>query len=64
MSAEAEARAAEWRRQQKSRTRYKRARERALRGDPAAAQAVTDAWAPLLPLNDDGVPRIGFEDRA
>ena len=60
-AADEAARALEYRRQQKARIRNKKSRERALRGDSAAAQAVRDAWEPLLPLDDDGVPRIGFE---
>lgn len=61
-AAEEQARARAYRAQQKARIRNKRARERALKGDPAAAQAVRDAWDALRPVDDDGVPRIGFEE--
>lgn len=60
-AAEEQARARAYRAQQKARIRNKRARERALKGDPAAARAVVDATKALLPVDADGVPRVGFE---
>lgn len=61
--ADEETRAAAYRAQQRARIANKRARERALRGDPARAKALRDATDALRPLNDDCVPRVGMEDR-
>lgn len=57
-----EDRAREYRAAQKARIRNKRARERVLRGNPARLAALKEATEALLPVNDDGVPRVGFEE--
>lgn len=62
--ADEETRAAAYRAQQKARVANKAAAERALRGDSARAKALRDATEALLPVNSDGVPRVGMEDRA
>jgi hypothetical protein len=45
--ADEEARAAAWREQQIRRARFQEELWLSLAGDPAAAQALRDAWAPL-----------------
>ena len=55
-------RARTYRAQQKTRIRNKRARERALKGDPARLAALKDATEALLPVDENGVPRVGFEE--
>lgn len=62
MSAEDD-RAAAYRVQQMARLKNKRSRERALKGNPARAKALRDATAALLPVDVNGVPRVGMEDR-
>lgn len=60
MSAEDD-RAAEYRRKMAARYAYKVAAEASLVGDPAEAKAVYDAWKPLLPLDENGVPIAGVD---
>lgn len=48
MATDEETRALNYRREQAARQRAAEARERALRGNPGARQALLDAWAPKI----------------
>lgn len=56
MTAE-ETRAAEYRRKMTARARNKSGAERALAGSASARAALDEKTAPLLMIDDDGVPR-------